>query len=107
MPSIGDTVRELRKKAGLSIQQLADATGLRTGSVKEIEDDQLNPGEFTRRNLAEALSTRFEDLANLPFGVPIRATSNNNGAEKRKPRNAASADESTTFVEKEKKRRGR
>jgi transcriptional regulator with XRE-family HTH domain len=42
-PDVGNKVREIRKRAGLTMQQLADAVGVSLLSIQRIETGKLSP----------------------------------------------------------------
>lgn len=51
-------IKELRKAAGLTQRQLADAAGLNIRQVQKIEAGEIEPGNMTAKNvfaLADAL----------------------------------------------------
>lgn len=51
-------IKELRKAAGLTQRQLADASGLNIRQVQKIEAGEIEPGNMTAKNvfaLADAL----------------------------------------------------
>lgn len=53
---LGETVRLLRKRAGLSIQQVAERTGLSTAMISQLERSLATPSIRSLRLLGEALS---------------------------------------------------
>jgi len=52
---IGNRVREMRKQAGLTLQQLADATELTPGTLSKIENGLTKPSITTLEMLADSL----------------------------------------------------
>ena len=51
-------IKELRKAAGLTQRQLADAAGLNIRQIQKIEAGEIEPGNMTAKNvfaLADAL----------------------------------------------------
>lgn len=50
------TLRELRQRAGLSQEELADLAGISRGAVYEIEANGRKPHPKTRRQLTESLN---------------------------------------------------
>ncbi|MGJ4943442.1 helix-turn-helix domain-containing protein [Bradyrhizobium sp. HKCCYLS1011] len=64
---LGETVRLLRQRAGLSIQDVANRTGLSTGMISQLERARAMPSIRTLRLLSVALdvpiSYFFEDSA--------------------------------------------
>jgi transcriptional regulator with XRE-family HTH domain len=64
------TVREARKRAGLTQEQLAAAAGMRQGVVSSIETGKVaNPGIALALRLAKALKVRPEQLRFGPVDV--------------------------------------
>src|SRR5512134_2568017 len=52
---LGETVRLLRQRAGLSIQDVANRTGLSTGMISQLERARATPSVRTLRLLSVAL----------------------------------------------------
>ncbi|WP_036031297.1 helix-turn-helix domain-containing protein, partial [Bradyrhizobium yuanmingense] len=52
---LGETVRLLRQRAGLSIQDVANKTGLSTGMISQLERARAMPSIRTLRLLSIAL----------------------------------------------------
>ena len=52
---LGRTIRDLRLRRGLTVQKLADATGLSKGFISQVENDHTSPSLSTLRDLAAAL----------------------------------------------------
>lgn len=59
---LGDNVRELRKKKGLSQEKLAFEIGMDLTSVNEIEKGHRNPTLRTVVKIAKALGVKPSDL---------------------------------------------
>ena len=59
---IGDKVRELRKRALLTQQQLAEKSGVGANTIVRIERNQVEPHGRTIRKLADALGVEPADL---------------------------------------------
>ena len=59
---IGDKLRETRKRALLTQQELADRSGVGVATVIRIERNQVEPHPSTVRKLAAALDVRPRDL---------------------------------------------
>lgn len=60
-------LRELRKAAGLTLQQLAEKSGVHFVKIQQIETGKIKPENITLRNavkLATALNCRPEDIMN-------------------------------------------
>lgn len=51
----GDVVRELRRQAGLDLQELAEATGIGVGALAALESGQDAPRPSTVELMASAL----------------------------------------------------
>jgi transcriptional regulator with XRE-family HTH domain len=54
---LGKKIRDLRFRRGLTVQQLADASGLSKGFISQVENDRTSPSLATLRDLARALDT--------------------------------------------------
>ena len=59
---IGDRLRDLRKRALLTQEQLAERSGIATSTVIRIERNQVEPQGRTIRKLAEALGVEPHEL---------------------------------------------
>ncbi len=59
---IGDKLREIRKRALLTQQQLADKSGVGITTIVRIERNQVEPQARTIRKLAEALGVKPHEL---------------------------------------------
>jgi len=54
---LGRKIRDLRLRRGLTVQKLADASGLSKGFISQVENDRTSPSLATLRDLATALRT--------------------------------------------------
>jgi transcriptional regulator with XRE-family HTH domain len=59
---IGDKLRDLRKRALLTQEQLAERSGVAISTVIRIERNQVEPQGRTIRKLAEALGVEPHEL---------------------------------------------
>ena len=59
---IGDKLREMRKRALLTQQQLADKSGVGITTIIRVERNQVEPHARTIRKLAEALGVAPHEL---------------------------------------------
>jgi transcriptional regulator with XRE-family HTH domain len=59
---LGKKIRELRCRRGLTVQQLAAASGLSKGFISQVENDRTSPSLATLRDLARALDTTVSYL---------------------------------------------
>ena len=59
---IGTRVREARRRLDLTIQDIADATGLSKGFISQVENDKTSPSLVTLKKIAEALQTQLTYL---------------------------------------------
>jgi transcriptional regulator with XRE-family HTH domain len=59
---IGDRLRDLRKRALLTQQELADKSGVGVTTIIRIERNQVEPHGSTIRKLAEALEVEPHEL---------------------------------------------
>jgi transcriptional regulator with XRE-family HTH domain len=61
-PVIGDRLRDIRKRALLTQQELADKSGVGVTTIIRIENNQVEPQGRTIRKLAEALDVEPHEL---------------------------------------------
>jgi len=54
---LGRKIRDLRLRRGLTVQQLAEATGLSKGFVSQVENGRTSPSLSTLQDLARSLET--------------------------------------------------
>src|SRR5262245_44675011 len=54
---LGKKIRDLRFRRGLTVQQLADLSGLSKGFISQVENQRTSPSLATLRDLARALDT--------------------------------------------------
>jgi transcriptional regulator with XRE-family HTH domain len=59
---LGKRIRDLRFRRGLTVQQLAEASGLSKGFISQVENDRTSPSLATLRDLAKALETSIAFL---------------------------------------------
>src|SRR5215510_11215116 len=59
---LGKRIRDLRFHRGLTVQQLAEASGLSKGFISQVENDRTSPSLATLRDLARALETSIAFL---------------------------------------------
>lgn len=59
---IGAEVRRLRKSLGLTVAELASATGISTGMLSKIENGGISPSLATLRALAQSLNVPISQL---------------------------------------------
>ena len=52
---LGQKIRDLRQRRGLTVQQLADASGLSKGFISQVENERTSPSLSTLHDLAGAL----------------------------------------------------
>lgn len=69
MPSSADSLRQLRLRAGWSLDQLATRTGVSKTAIGLIERGQQTPRRFALCRLADALQVDASELA-AQFGQP-------------------------------------
>lgn len=67
LAALGGHLREIRKKKGMTLQQLADRTGLTAGLISKIENLRTSPSLSVLSDLAKALGTDMAELF-LPPG---------------------------------------
>ena len=66
--ALAERIRELRGAHGLSLQELADRSGLSRRFLVEIEGGRANPSILKLGRLAEALRVPLGELCDLPTG---------------------------------------
>jgi transcriptional regulator with XRE-family HTH domain len=62
-PALGEAVRHLREKRGITQERLAQDAGLTTGTVSLVERGRSNPAWGTVKSIAEALDVSMAELA--------------------------------------------
>jgi len=67
---LGRKIRDLRLRRGLTVQQLAEASGLSKGFISQVENDRTSPSLATLRDLAMALETSVAYLVVEEDQVP-------------------------------------
>lgn len=72
---LGRKIRDLRHRRGMTVQQLADASGLSKGFISQVENSRTSPSLATLNDLATALQTSVAYLVVEEDQVPcvIRA----------------------------------
>lgn len=69
--TFGRTIRDLRKRKGMSQKELADKAGIDFTYLSKIENDRMPPpSEKTIRAMAEVLETDADELIRLAGKVP-------------------------------------
>jgi transcriptional regulator with XRE-family HTH domain len=64
-PGLGEAIRELREKRGLTQERLAQDAGVTTGTVSLLERGQSNPAWGTVKALADGLGVTMAELAKV------------------------------------------
>lgn len=64
-PALGEAIRQLRTKRGLSQEDLAHLAGVTTGTLSVIERGRSNPAWGTVKAIAKALGISMPELAKL------------------------------------------
>lgn len=67
---LGKKIRDLRLRRGLTVQQLAEATGLSKGFISQVENSRTSPSLATLKDLARALETSVAYLVVEEDKVP-------------------------------------
>ena len=67
-PALGQAVRQLREKRGLTQERLAQDAGITTGTISLIERGRSNPAWGTVTAIARALGVSTAELAQLTSG---------------------------------------
>lgn len=64
-PALGNAIRQLREKRGVSQEDLAHASDITTGTLSVIERGRSNPTWGTVKSVAQALDVSLAELAAL------------------------------------------
>jgi transcriptional regulator with XRE-family HTH domain len=64
-PALGEAIRQLRTKRGISQEDLAHLAGVTTGTLSVIERGRSNPAWGTVKSIAKALDVSMPELAKL------------------------------------------
>lgn len=67
---LGKKIRDLRLRRGLTVQQLAEGTGLSKGFISQVENNRTSPSLATLSDLARALETSVAYLVVEEEQVP-------------------------------------
>lgn len=62
-PALGEAIRQLRQKRGITQEDLAHEADITTGTLSLIERGHANPTWATVMGLGEALKVRITELA--------------------------------------------
>lgn len=62
----GGRIRDLRRKAGMTLQQLADQAGISVGFLSQVERDKATPSLGTLAGLAAALGVPLDHFIAAP-----------------------------------------
>lgn len=69
--NIGDKIRRLRKKNGLTQEELADRCELSKGFISQVERDLTSPSIATLVDILEGLGTNLKDFFNETMNEKI------------------------------------
>lgn len=75
MASVGDRIREIRQKRGLTQDQLASKTGLSKGFLSDVENSKTDIGSNSILKIADALGASIDYLLRGEVGedaVPLK-----------------------------------
>jgi len=62
-PALGEAVRQLREKRGITQERLAQDAGLTTGTISLVERGRSNPAWGTVKAIANGLGVTVAELA--------------------------------------------
>jgi len=68
---VGERVKELRERKGLSLKEVADLTGFSTALLSQMENHLVSPSLGTIIKLARALSVKVGDFLGETEGEPF------------------------------------
>lgn len=63
-----NSIREIRKRLGLTLDQLGKAVGLNFTTIAKVENSQRRASERMLKAIAEALNVTVDDLLRIPAG---------------------------------------
>ncbi len=66
----GPRIRVLRKKRGMTQEELAKAAGLGTSTIRDYEHDRREPALSSAFSLADALDVKVDSLRHKEEGDP-------------------------------------
>ncbi|PCJ67445.1 MAG: DNA-binding protein [Bacteroidetes bacterium] len=69
MQEIGEKIREIRKKKGLSQEELAELAQVNLRTIQRIENNESEPRGITLKLICDVLDVRIEDI--LDYGKKI------------------------------------
>jgi transcriptional regulator with XRE-family HTH domain len=87
-PQVGGQVRRRRRDRGLTLSQVAEATGLNVGYLSQVENDKASPSLETLAALADALDVPIAWFL-LDQSVPPRVVRASDRPKRRIPRGEA------------------
>ena len=61
-PGLGILIADLRKKQGLTQEELVERCNLNVRTIQRIEAGEVNPRSYTVKNILEALGTSIDDV---------------------------------------------
>jgi transcriptional regulator with XRE-family HTH domain len=61
-PQLGLLIADLRKKQGLTQEELVDLCSINVRTIQRIEAGEVNPRSYTIKNILEALGTTLDDV---------------------------------------------
>jgi len=78
---LGKKIRDLRFRRGLTVQQLAELSGLSKGFISQVENERTSPSLATLKDLARALNTSVAWLVVEDDAAPhvVRESERRNG----------------------------
>jgi transcriptional regulator with XRE-family HTH domain len=68
---VGAQLRNRRNELGLTLRQVADATGLTSGFLSQVENDRVSPSLKSLGRIAEVLRTPLFHLLSTSNGDPV------------------------------------
>ena len=68
---VGEKIKQLREKKGLSLKEVADATGFSTALLSQVENHLVSPSLGSIIKLAKALEVRVGDFFGETQGEPF------------------------------------
>lgn len=68
---LGDKIARLRKRKGLTQEELANRTNLTVRTIQRIEANASTPQSFSLKAIARALDLEYEDLVTAATAAPV------------------------------------
>jgi transcriptional regulator with XRE-family HTH domain len=71
-PALGEAIRSLRLKAGLTQENLSEASGIHTTEISRLENGRRNPTLNTFKRLGKGLSVPYSYIVGLEEKLDLK-----------------------------------